>query len=52
MKEKYKGFTTFPIRLGSQILFMVNLFRHMNELGTKLMGKGTFDHEMYSLVKA
>ena len=53
MKEKYKDFTQFSCKdWFSDFAFMVNLFRHMNELNTKLMGKGTFAHEMYSVVKA
>ena len=36
----------------SDLAFAVNLFEHMNELNTKLQGKGTFAHEMYSIVKA
>ena len=36
----------------SDLAFAVDLFEHMNELNTKLQGKGTFAHEMYSTVKA
>ena len=36
----------------SDLAFAVDLFEHMNELNTKLQGKGTFAHEMYSIVKA
>ena len=36
----------------SDMAFAVDLFEHMNELNTKLQGKGTFAHEMYSTVKA
>ena len=36
----------------SDLAFTVDLFEHMNELNTKLRGKGTFAHEMYSTVKA
>lgn len=30
---------------------MSDLFRHMNELNTELIGKGTFAYEMYTVVK-
>ena len=36
----------------SDLAFAVDLFEHMNELDTKLQGKGSFAHEMYSIVKA
>ena len=36
----------------SDLAFAVDLFEHMNELNPKLQGKGTFAHEMYSIVKA
>ena len=36
----------------SDLAFAVDLFEHMNELNTRLQGKGTFAHEMYSTVKA
>ena len=36
----------------SDLAFAVDLFENMNELNTKLQGKGTFAHEMYSTVKA
>ncbi|KAK3797580.1 hypothetical protein RRG08_054608 [Elysia crispata] len=36
----------------SDLAFAVDLFEHMNELNIKLQGKGTFAHEMYSIVKA
>ncbi|PVD21685.1 hypothetical protein C0Q70_17484 [Pomacea canaliculata] len=36
----------------SDLVFAVDLFEHMNELNTRLQGKGTFAHEMYSTVKA
>ena len=36
----------------SDLAFAVDLFEHMNELNTKLQGKGTFALEMYSIVKA
>ncbi len=29
---------------------MSDLFRHMNELNTELIGKGTFAYEMYTVV--
>ena len=35
----------------SDLGFAVDIFEHMNELNTKLQGKGTFAHEMYSIVK-
>ena len=34
----------------SDLAFAVDLFEHMNELNTKLQGKGTFAHEMYSML--
>ena len=36
----------------SDLAFAVDLFEHMIELNTKLQGKGTFAHKMYSTVKA
>ena len=36
----------------SDLAFAVDLFEHMNELNTKLQGKGTFALEMYLIVKA
>ena len=36
----------------SDLAFAVDLFEHMNELNTRLQGKGTFANEMYSTVKA
>ena len=36
----------------SDLAFAGDLFEHMNELNTKLQGKGTFAHEMYTTVKA
>ena len=53
MKKKYKGFTQYSNKNWfSYFVFNVNLFRHMNKLNTKLAEKGTFAHEMYSVVKA
>ena len=36
----------------SDLPFAVDLFEHMNELNTKLQGKGSFAHDLYSIVKA
>ena len=36
----------------SNLALMVFFYRNMNELNTKLMGKGTFAHGMHSVVKA
>ena len=36
----------------SDLAFAVDLFEYMNELNIKLQGKGTFAHEMHSIVKA
>ena len=36
----------------SDLAFAIDLFEHLNELNTKLQGKGTFAHKMYSIVKA
>ena len=36
----------------ADLAFAVDLFDHMNELNTRLQGKGNFAHEMYSTVKA
>ena len=36
----------------SDFAFMVDLFGHMNELNTKLLGKDTFAYELYFVVKA
>ena len=36
----------------SDLALAVDLFEHMNELNTKLQGKDTFAHKMYSTVKA
>ena len=36
----------------SDLAFAIDIFEHMNELNTRLQGKGTFAHEMYSTVKA
>ena len=54
MKEKFKGFTQFFKKdwFLKNFELMVDLFRHMNKLNTKLMGKVTFAHEMYSVVEA
>ena len=51
--RKYKVFTQyFNKNWFSDFAFMVNLFKHMNELTTKLMGKGILVSEMYCVVKA
>ena len=53
MKGKDKDFPQFKqTEWLSNLAFAVDLFEHMNELNTKLQGKGTFAHEMYSIVKA
>ena len=53
MKGKDKDFPQFKqTEWLSDLAFAVDLFEHMNELNTKLQGKGTFGHEMYSIVKA
>ena len=53
MKGKDKDFPQLKhTKWLSDLVFAVDLFEHMNELNTKLQGKGTFAHEMYSIVKA
>ena len=46
---KMKNFSQFFYKVWFlDLTFMVYLLRHMNEQITKLMGKDTFAHEMYS----
>ena len=53
MKEKDKNFPQFKhTEWLTDFAFAVDLFEHMNALNKKLQGKGTFAHEMYSIVKA
>ena len=53
MKGKDKDYPQFKqSEWLTDLAFAVDLFEHMNELNTKLQGKGTFPHEMYSTGKA
>ena len=53
MKGKDKDFSQLKqSEWLSDLAFAVDLFEHMNEQNTKLQGKSTFAHEMYSTVKA
>ena len=53
MKGKDKDYPQFKqSEWLTDLAFAVDLFEHMNELNTKLQGKGAFPHEMYSTGKA
>ena len=53
MKSKQNDFPQFKqTDWLSDFAFMVDLFVHMNEVNTKLLGKHTFAHELYFVVKA
>ena len=50
MKENFKGYTKFSNKDWLlDFIFIVKHFRH--ELNTKLIGKHTFAHEGYSVVR-